>query len=78
VTEERWTTAECARYLGITPATWRHYYARHQPKFNPAPPPDGRYDRRTPWWWPETVMAWHASRTGTGRWPRTAREQTSS
>lgn len=54
---ERLTTAQVAERLGIAPVTWRAYVHRHQ-----APPPDGRYDKRTPWWYATTVDAWLASR----------------
>jgi hypothetical protein len=55
--DERWTVAEIAERLGIEPSTWRAYVAREQ-----APKPDGRYDRRTPWWHARTIQEWQASR----------------
>lgn len=54
--------AAVARRVHVEPDTWHAYVSRQQPKGNPAPKPDGHIDGRTPYWWPETVDAWHARR----------------
>ena len=66
--DERWRIEHCATYLGIAPGTWRYYYANRFPRDNPAPLPDGWFGR-TPWWWPERVREWNATRPGRG-WRR--------
>lgn len=60
--EDRLTTADVARLLGIDPATWRGYVSHRKPVQNPAPPADGKFDARTPWWFRSTIEAWQANR----------------
>jgi hypothetical protein len=55
--DERLTVAAIAERLNIAPGTWRSYVARGQ-----APPADGWFDRRTPWWSATTVKAWADAR----------------
>lgn len=47
---ERLTVAQVAERLAIKPATWRGYVSR-----GAAPPADGHYDKRTPWWREKTI-----------------------
>jgi hypothetical protein len=54
------TSDEAAARVGVTAASWRSYVARGD-----GPKPDGHLGR-TPWWKPETVDAWKASRPGQG------------
>lgn len=63
---ERLTVAQAAGLAGVTPVTWRSYVSRGQ-----APPKDGQYDARTPWWWSTTVQRWIDARPGRG-WRRKA------
>jgi hypothetical protein len=58
---DRLTTTDAAALIGVTPASWRKYVSDGR-----APKPDG-YLGRTPWWWPETVQQWQASRPGQGK-----------
>jgi hypothetical protein len=55
------TTADVADVLGVTPATVRSYAAR-----GVLPKPDGHL-ARTPWWRPDTIIEWKASRPGQGK-----------
>jgi hypothetical protein len=55
------TTADVANALGVTPATVRSYAAR-----GVMPKADG-YLGRTPWWRPQTITDWKASRPGQGK-----------
>jgi len=59
VTDEQLTTAQVADRVGISTSTWSSYVTRGQ-----APPADGRYDKRTPWWYAATVDAWNSTRPG--------------
>lgn len=60
---EQWTVGKVATFLGVSPASVRKYRVRD----GSFPPPDGVLER-TPWWRPETIRAWQASRPGrTGR-----------
>lgn len=52
MSDDQWSPAEVARYLGIGASTVRAYAARGQ-----MPVPDGRLGR-TPWWRPATIVAW--------------------
>jgi hypothetical protein len=54
--EDRLTVAEAAELVGVAPATWRAYVARGR-----APKPDGRHDKRTPYWFRSTVEGWRLS-----------------
>lgn len=70
---EMLTVPQVADRLGITPSAWRAYVskartARAAGRETPslAPPPDGQYDARTPWWWESTIDEWNASRRGRG------------
>ncbi len=57
--------AEIARRLQLKKSTVDGY--RHRPtKTNPFPKPDGRHDKRTPWWWWKTICQWQAGRGGLG------------
>lgn len=56
--------AEAAKLAGVATGTWHGYVSRGQ-----APPADGRYDGRTPWWFESTVRQWQGSRPGPGRPP---------
>lgn len=60
--DDWWTAGDCARFLGISVATWRAYVSRGQ-----APTAERRFGR-SPAWQPETVKAWAAGRPGSGRW----------
>ena len=57
---ERWRIADVAAHLGVSPHTVRAYRAR-----NRLPPEDGVMFER-PWWWPDTIRAWHTTRPGKG------------
>lgn len=57
---EQLAAADVAARLGISAESWRSYVSTGY-----GPPPDGRLGR-TPWWKPETVDAWNASRPGQG------------
>jgi len=59
VTDEQLTTAQVADRVGISTSTWSSYVARGQ-----APAADGRYDKRTPWWYASTVDDWNRARPG--------------
>ena len=64
--EEWWTVADCAAYVGVDPMTWRGYVSR-----GTAPAPDDPDDdrvpqRRTPRWRPGTVQAWQETRMRPG------------
>jgi hypothetical protein len=54
--DERLTVPAVAERLGIRPSTWLAYVARDR-----APRPDGRYDRRTPWWYASTIDGWRTT-----------------
>jgi hypothetical protein len=58
--DDWWTAEDCARFLGISAATWRSYVAREQ-----APAAERQFGR-TNVWRPSTVRAWHSSRRGQG------------
>jgi hypothetical protein len=60
--EDRLTTADVAKLLGIAPVTWRGYVSHRKPVNNPAPTPDGHIDARTPYWLRSTVEAWQSGR----------------
>lgn len=47
---KRLTVTEVAERLKIQPGTWRGYVSKGE-----APPADGHYDKRTPWWWEKTI-----------------------
>lgn len=47
------STGQVAAQLGIAAATWRVRVHREQ-----APPPDGMFDGRTPYWWQTTIDAY--------------------
>lgn len=55
-----WRTREVAIALGVAESTISSYRARNQ-----MPAPDGR-DRYGPWWYPDTITNWAASRPGPG------------
>lgn len=57
---EQWSYADVARHLNVTPATVRKYAA-----LGMLPDPDGKV-AQSPWWWPDTIRTWHASRPGRG------------
>lgn len=57
MTTDKLTATSVAAMLGIQPVTFRAYVSRGQ-----APPPDGRYDKRTPYWLRSTIETWQASR----------------
>lgn len=44
------STQQVAARLGISPGSWRARVHREQ-----APPPDGHFDQRTPYWWHTTI-----------------------
>lgn len=50
------STRQIAEQLGIAPGTWRVRVHREQ-----APPPDGMFDGRTPYWWQSTIDEYVAS-----------------
>lgn len=53
---EQWTVPDVATHIKVEPSTVTSYRARGQ-----MPEPDG-YMGRTPWWWADTIRAWHESR----------------
>jgi hypothetical protein len=56
--------ADAAARLGLAASTWRDYYADGR-----TPKPDGHVNdrgHRRPWWRPETLDAWQATRPGQG------------
>ena len=53
--------AEAAELAEIKTSTWTAYVSRGQ-----APPPDGHYDKRTPWWHRSTIEQWRTTRPGQG------------
>jgi hypothetical protein len=56
--------AAAAAHVGVQPSTWRRYVVEGR-----TPAPDGTdLDRghARPWWYPETLDAWQASRPGAG------------
>ena len=57
---EQLTLGDVARHLGLSLSTVHNY--RHQGRL---PAPDGMLGNR-PWWRPETIDAWQASRPGRG------------
>jgi predicted DNA-binding transcriptional regulator AlpA len=59
--KDQLTTAEVAKLVGVKPSTWRSYLGR-----NTAPPPDGRYDERTVYWYRSTIERWVKARPGRG------------
>ena len=61
---DRLTVSDAAALAGVAASTWRAYVAREQ-----APPADGRFDGRTPWWHESTVREWMARRLGTTKGP---------
>lgn len=62
--DEQMTGPMIARELGITPATWRSYRARHDAG---VPEPDGREPLTdTPYWYRRTFTAWRDQRQGRG------------
>ncbi len=52
--DEPLTGPESARYVGVTPSTWRAYVSRGQ-----APQRDGRFG-----WWRSTLDKWMTTRRG--------------
>jgi len=52
-TPETLTAPQVAARLGVKPDTWHGWVSRQR-----APQPDGRHDRRTPYWYATTVDAW--------------------
>lgn len=50
------STGQVAEQLGIAPGTWRVRVHREQ-----APPADGYFDGRTPYWWQTTIDAYKTS-----------------
>lgn len=57
VRELRLTTGDVVRRAGIERSTFSAYVARGQ-----APKPDGRFDKRTPYWYESTIDKWIESR----------------
>lgn len=57
----RLTTDDVAVILGVSVASVRQYATRGD-----LPEPDG-YLSRTPWWRPETILAWRDARPGQGK-----------
>ena len=53
MTTDELTTADVAALLNIQPVTWRAYVSRGQ-----APPADGQFDGRTPYWLRSTIETW--------------------
>lgn len=53
------STRQCAELVGCTPSVWRVRVHRET-----APPPDGHFDGRTPYWWQTTIDAYRASTNG--------------
>jgi hypothetical protein len=61
------TATQAAERAGISKHTWRSYRSRLPPRGNPVPAPDGRDpETGTMVWWPSTVHAGIARRTGRG------------
>lgn len=60
MTAEQLTTAEVAKLVGVTPASWRSMVSRGS-----APEPDGHLGS-TPWWTRKTITRWQATRPGRG------------
>ena len=60
--DEKLTRPQAAQRAGLTVATFGSYVSRGH-----APPADGRYDQRTPYWFASTIDAWAAARPGRGR-----------
>ena len=56
--DRRLTTAAAAKLAGVKPSTWRAWQSHGRPRPEPAPPPDGWIELRTPWWWTSTVQSW--------------------
>lgn len=52
------STRQVADRLGITTGAWRARVHREQ-----APPADGRFDERTPYWMASTIDAYAATHT---------------
>ena len=52
---------DVAEEIGVTPDTISAYL-----RDGFIPEPDG-YVGKSPWWWPETIQEWRASRPGRGR-----------
>ncbi|WP_028851692.1 helix-turn-helix domain-containing protein [Thermocrispum municipale] len=59
---EWWTTSDVAAYLGVRVATISAYRNRGQ-----MPAPDHKIGR-TQLWRPQTIIAWHERRPGSGYW----------
>lgn len=57
MTDDRLTSTDITRMLGITPELWRQW--RHRGK---APQSDGYHDRRTPYWLRSTIETWQETR----------------
>lgn len=53
------STRQVAERLGITPGAWRARVHREQ-----APPADGRFDERTPYWMASTIDAYASGTDG--------------
>ncbi len=60
---EQWATPDVAAYLKITPESVRRYRVRDAS----FPQPDGKLGS-TPWWHPESIIAWHEGRPSSS-WP---------
>jgi len=66
--------AEAATRVGVAASTWRDYHADGR-----TPPPDGTDSNRghvRPWWYPETLDAWNATRPRRGARTDLSREIT--
>ena len=62
--------AEAARIAGVKPSTWRAYVSLAKDGRGTAPQPRQRFGQ-SPVWVRADVIAWHASRPGSGnRTPR--------
>ena len=62
--------AEAARIAGVKPSTWRAYVSLAKDGKGTAPQPRQRFGQ-SPVWVRADVIAWHASRPGSGnRTPR--------
>ena len=57
---EQWGYPEVAAHLGTAQSTVRKYAAKEF-----LPEPDGRIGG-SPWWWADTIRAWHEQRPGRG------------
>ena len=67
MTDQKITTTTAARLAGVAASTWRSWQARGRPHPEPAPPPDGWFELRIPWWREETITSWvdrRRARTG--------------